>query len=288
MKRFFLFPVLLIFILGFQAFPAKLKIMTFNIRYDNPDDGIYSWQNRKKLVFSLLRKESPDIIGFQEVLKSQVADLSGELTGYGWSGVGRDDGKELGEYSAVFYRKDRFERVDGSTFWLSETPEVPGSRSWNAACNRIVTWVKLKDRITGDVLFVFNTHFDHISETARKESAKLLRDRVGQIAGNGIALITGDFNDTQGSATYSYLVSGTGSFLDTRSTAAVISGPDYSFIGFPFKPDTGNLIDFIFTRNLEPDRILSYKVLTFNKRGRYPSDHLPVEAIVETTETSKR
>jgi endonuclease/exonuclease/phosphatase family metal-dependent hydrolase len=288
MKKITILSLFLLFTGIMQVFPASLKVMTFNIRYDNPDDGIYSWDNRKPMVFTVLKQESPDIIGFQEVLKSQLDDIAGAFPGYEWSGVGRDDGKELGEYSVIFYKKERFEKTGGSTFWLSETPEIPGSRSWNAACNRIVTWVKLKDKKSGSVFFVFNTHFDHASEQARQESAKLFLDRIKAISGDAIAVITGDFNDTAGSIPYSILTRGPDRLLDSGVWAGAKSGPGYSFIGFPFKPEPGNLIDFIFTRNLEPALIRSHTVLSYNKHGKYPSDHLPVQAILEIPEISDK
>jgi endonuclease/exonuclease/phosphatase family metal-dependent hydrolase len=223
----------------------KVKIMTFNIRYDNPADGEFAWQKRIPLVKDLMLQERPDIIGFQEVLENQVDDLLFLLPGYSWSGVGRDDGKKKGEYAAVFYRSNRFEKLDGSTFWLSETPEIPGSRSWNAACTRIVTWVKLKDKTSRQVLFVFNTHFDHASPAAREESAKLLLRDIRKIAGSQTSFITGDFNDTVNSPAIRILTSG--GLEDTRILAgSAADGPGYTFGGFPFHPQKGETIDFIF------------------------------------------
>ncbi|HTX88886.1 MAG TPA: endonuclease/exonuclease/phosphatase family protein [Bacteroidales bacterium] len=281
MKKRILFLLSLICLGIFPAWSSSIRVMTFNIRYANPDDGNYSWPNRKPMVLSMLEKEQPDIIGFQEVLHSQLMDLAGSLKEYNWSGVGRDDGKEQGEYSVIFYRKDRFEKEDGSTFWLSETPEVPGSRSWNAACNRIVTWVKLKEKRTGMEFFVFNTHFDHASAQAREESARLILARVGGIAGNTVAVVTGDFNDTAGSVPYRLLTQGPGGLLDSGLLAKEKTGPDYSFIGFPFKPEPGNLIDFVLFHNLDADLIRSHAVITYNENGLYPSDHLPVLTVFD-------
>jgi endonuclease/exonuclease/phosphatase family metal-dependent hydrolase len=261
------------------SFPqnGKLTVMTFNIRYDSPDDGIYSWKNRMPMVFHVLHEEKPDLAGFQEALKNQVDDLSGALKDYSWSGVGRDDGREKGEYAVVFYRKGRFWKMDGGTFWLSETPDVAGSRSWNSACNRIVTWVKLKDLPTDKVLFFFNTHFDHVSSLAREKSAVLLTDRVARIAGNQEVFATGDFNEMRGSKMYEILTTGPKQLKNTEDMAVEHHlNPDYTFIGFPFHPTPGEACDFIFCRNLETWRVLQYRVVTYNIDGKYPSDHLPV------------
>jgi endonuclease/exonuclease/phosphatase family metal-dependent hydrolase len=256
---------------------SDLKVMTFNIRYDNPNDGDYSWKNRLPLMKELLQQQAPDIMGFQEALKNQVDGLQEILQGYSWSGVGRDDGKEKGEYSVIFYRANRFTKMDGSTFWLSETPSLPGSRSWNAACTRIVTWVKLKDKKSNNFIFVFNTHFDHASLTAREESAKLLKKKISDIAGKTTTIITGDFNDTLKSNPVKILTSGTGALVNTQDLSAdPPEGPDYTFINFPFNPKKGNTCDYIFLKNNGTIKVASHQVVTFHKNDKYPSDHMPV------------
>ncbi len=281
MRKIVLLTLSILLAATLQVVPASLKVMTFNIRYNNPGDSIYSWDNRKEMVFEVIRKSDPDIIGFQEVLKSQLDDLSNALEKYAWFGVGRDDGKEAGEFSVIFYKKEKFVKGSGSTFWLSETPDIPGSRSWNAACNRIVTWTLLIDNQSGTLFYFFNTHFDHMSELAREQSARLLSERVASIAKESPAVITGDFNDTTGSQPYLILTRGPDRLLDSGTWAAEKKGPDYSFCGFPYKPEPGNLIDFIFTKNIVPAEIRSHAVLTYNKHGLYPSDHLPVLAVLE-------
>jgi endonuclease/exonuclease/phosphatase family metal-dependent hydrolase len=258
---------------------SPLKVMTFNIRYNNPGDSIYSWQNREEMVIDVIRRSRPDVIGFQEALKDQVDDLEARLKDYSWSGVGRDDGKKSGEYSAIFYRNDRFEKRAGSTFWLSETPEVAGSRSWNAACNRIVTWIQLYDKSSDHLFYVFNTHFDHASELARVQSAKLLLRSVNRIAGKDPVIVTGDFNATDTSMAYLTLTQSSpdSSLKDTRKLNINISSePSYTFIGFPFHPVNGEVIDFIFLKNDRNFRVKKYQIITDNKKGKYPSDHLPV------------
>jgi endonuclease/exonuclease/phosphatase family metal-dependent hydrolase len=257
----------------------ELGVMTFNIRYDNPSDNEYSWNNRKEMVFAVFQKYNPEIICVQEALKGQVDQIREYLAKYKYYGVGRDDGKDSGEFSAIFYDSVRFTRKDGSTFWLSETPDIPGSRSWNAACTRIVTWVMLYDKKENRCLLVFNTHFDHISEQARVESARLLLTKIKQIAGKETVILTGDFNSTDTSSAYNILT-GTDSVYpmnDTHKLAGKNSyGPPYSFIGFPFNPNKNEIIDFIFISVNADLKVIKSSIIDFHRKDKYPSDHLPV------------
>lgn len=278
--------VLLLTVFFASAQHDELNVMTFNIRYDNPSDNEYSWANRKKMVFAVLAEYGPAIIGFQEALKGQVDQVQDYLKGYGRAGVGRDDGKEAGEFCVIFYDSARFAMKDGATFWLSESPDVPGTRSWNSACNRIVTWVKLFDKLANRTIFVFNTHFDHISEQARIESAKLIMHRMDSIAGNGTVILTGDFNSTDTSRSYQILTDPSHShpLRDTRKLAGTnASGPSFSFVGFPFNPEEGNLIDFIFISEDPGLKVLQNEVIGYHVKDKYPSDHLPVLATFEYT-----
>jgi endonuclease/exonuclease/phosphatase family metal-dependent hydrolase len=271
--------IYLLLVLCSSAQTNDLKVMSFNIRYNNPSDNEYSWANRKEMVFEVLQKFNPGIIGFQEALKGQVDQIQEYLTGYKYTGVGRDDGKTAGEFAVVFYDSLRFEKKGGSTFWLSETPDVPGSKSWGSACNRIVTWVRLLDKKENRFLVVFNTHFDHISEQARLESARLLSTRIQQIAGQETVILTGDFNSTDTSAAYFLLTSQNShsAMLDTRKLAEKnATGPPYTFIGFPFHPAKDEIIDFIFISGNSDLKVIENRIIDFNQNGRYPSDHLPV------------
>ena len=275
------FPLVILLLTFFFASAQKdeLGVMTFNIRYDNPGDNEYSWENRKKMVFAVLADNEPEIIGFQEALKGQVDQLREFLKGYGYAGVGRDDGKYGGEFSPVFYDTARFVLEAASTFWLSESPDVPGTRSWNSACNRIVTWVRLFDRQAKRTIFVFNTHFDHISEQARIESANLIVNRIERIAGNETVILTGDLNSTDTSMTYRILTDPSSGhpMQDTRKMALDhASGPSYSFVGFPFNPGRNEMIDFIFITENPGLRVLWNKVIDYHVNDKYPSDHLPV------------
>jgi len=258
---------------------ASLRVMSFNLRMRTIMDGRDYWPLRKGEVAGLIKRRDPDLIGFQEVKHSQLKDLEALLPAYSAFGVARDDGKNRGERCSIFYRTERFELIEQDTFWLSETPSVPGSRSWNSACNRIVTWGKFRDRRTGAVFYLFNTHFDHMSEQARQESARLLIEQAAAIAGDSPVVITGDFNAREDSVAYQRM---TAVFLDAREiTEAPPAGPAGTSRSFIPGTPPGARIDYVFvSRGV---RVLSYAALddTYG-RDRRPSDHLPVlvEALI--------
>src|SRR5512143_3734076 len=226
---------------------AALRIMTFNIRMDTPADGPNAWPWRKDIAAGTISFHRVDIAGLQEVLVSQLRDLEALLPGYARIGVGRDDGREAGEYNPIFFRKDRFKLLASSTFWLSETPDKPGVKGWDAACPRIVTWARLRDLWTGRVLVAFNTHFDHVGERARRESAAQVLSAVERIAGREPAVLTGDLNCIREDAAYRTLISGAGGgaiLRDTRDAAAGTPyGPGFSFNGFNAATASGLPID---------------------------------------------
>jgi endonuclease/exonuclease/phosphatase family metal-dependent hydrolase len=261
----------------------SVRILTYNLRVNTASDGPNAWPRRKDLAAAVIRSHGADLVGCQEALKGQVLDLAGRLTGFAWFGVARDDGGEEGEFNPVFYRPARFELLRDSTFWLSADPSVPG-RGWDAACIRIVTWGEFRDRKTGGRFFLFNTHFDHLGSTARRESALLLLSRVRRISGSGSAVVTGDFNSTPDSAAYRILTdadpAGAGSPLVDSEVAArrPHSGPAGTFNGFgtPDPESEGRPIDFIFvTRDWT---VLRHATLDDTFGGRFPSDHWPVLA----------
>ena len=176
--------------------PEILKLISFNIRYDNPDDGINAWQNRKEKVVDFLTNESPDILCLQEVLTHQNEYLKDMLPDFASYGVGRDDGKEAGEFCPIFYRTERFERLSEGYKWLSETRDKP-SLGWDAACNRMVVWVVLKDKVTGEAFAVMNTHLDHQGEVARKNGAEMLLQLADSLSvkdNKYRVALAGDFN----------------------------------------------------------------------------------------------
>ncbi|HUT54904.1 MAG TPA: endonuclease/exonuclease/phosphatase family protein, partial [bacterium] len=184
---------------------AELRVMSFNIRTLMLSDGRDYWAFRRGHVAQLIRKYDPDLAGMQEVFKSQANDLQRRLPDYAWFGPPREDGKRVGERCPIFFRKDRLELEAQGTFWLSETPDVPGSRSWDAAFPRLVTWGRFKQKSSGAVFYLFNTHFDHMGQTAREMSAKIILAKISEIAGSETFIVTGDFNSAPDTSQYQTL-----------------------------------------------------------------------------------
>jgi len=273
----------LIYLLAAVAFPAcgsatSLSVMTFNMRYDNPEDGQNNWRFRRERVAGVIKAQEVDVLGTQELLSNQFNDLSGLLTGYQGVGVGRLDGVESGEYCAVFFRKDRFTLLDSGTFWLSETPEVVGSLGWDGACERIATWVVLRDR-DGREFFFIDTHLDHVGQVARDEGVSLLMKRIETLSGGRPVILTGDFNSEPGSSVVAH-VQKDGVLRDAKAIAAQRSGTDWSFSDFGQIPEAERpLLDYIFVSgDIEAVR---YEVLPDTFDGGYVSDHAPVMAVVK-------
>ncbi|MEZ4700128.1 MAG: endonuclease/exonuclease/phosphatase family protein [Rhodothermales bacterium] len=257
-----------------SAAPESVRVMTFNIRYANPGDGVHAWPMRRDRVASIIRFNQADLFGVQEALIGQLQDLDARLPGYARLGVGRDDGKEAGEFSAIYYRRDRFEPIESGTFWLSTTPEVPGSVGWDAAITRVVTWARYRDAGTGKTFYHFNTHFDHRGEQARTESARLIVERIASIAGDTPVVLTGDFNFDPTAPGYGVL---TAALTDTQHASETgHHGPETTFYGFTFTGDTGRRIDYIFTSR--GARTLRHATLSDSWDGAFASDHLPVFA----------
>lgn len=259
---------------------GKLRAMTFNIRLDLASDGPNSWPHRKEMVAALIRHEAPDLLGMQEVLVGQKQDLEKALPEYQLVGVARDDGREKGEYSPLAFRRDRYELIDSGTFWLSETPIVPG-KGWDAAYPRIATWALLRDRQSRRSIRVVNTHFDHVGVVARRESAAQLLRWLGQGASTRLPMILmGDFNSTPDDPGYKLLADRSSGLRDARmASRAPVYGPPGTFNAFKIDADAPAPIDHIFVS----DRfaVERYAVVTQHWGGRLPSDHYPV--IVDLT-----
>jgi len=264
-----------------NAQSASVAVLTYNIRFANPADAPNTWLLRKEKVFSLIELASPDVFGLQEALKEQVLDTEKAFPGYSRAGVGRDDGKEAGEYSPVFFNTSKFTLLALGTFWLSQTPRVAGSRGWDAACNRVVTWVKLKEKVSDKTFLVFCTHFDHMGEMARRNSAKLLLHSVDSLSGGYPAIVVGDFNATPESEPYKLITDKSDPLhlVDSRLLSRKSNGPAYTYTGFKVGGIKGEQIDYIFVKGIK--NILSYTVNNSNNGEYYPSDHLPVSAEVE-------
>jgi endonuclease/exonuclease/phosphatase family metal-dependent hydrolase len=264
----------LLILIASSLLAQPMKVMTYNIRYDNPGDGPNQWDKRKDKVFRLLKKYDPDIIGVQEALHHQLEDIEKNLKVYEYFGAGRDDGKQKGEYSAVFIRKDRFKILDENTFWLSKTPEVPGSKDWDAAITRVVTWARLQDKKTGEVFVMINTHFDHIGKESRKNSAVLLKEKAATLGKDLPVIITGDFNFTRDKPPYEVM-------MDPSSLRLVDAAGNESpgtACGFEVGARPCSAIDYIFhTPQWRSD---NYQVVQDHDGKYYPSDHLPVIATI--------
>jgi endonuclease/exonuclease/phosphatase family metal-dependent hydrolase len=252
-----------------------ITVMSYNIRLDTSADGINAWPYRKDAVAQMIGpKYDGDIIGLQEVLKRQLDDIQARLPDYAWVGVGRDDGRDRGEYSPIFYRTDRFQLLATNTFWLSETPELPGSRSWDAAITRVVTWARFEDLSSGGQLMFFNTHFDHRGEQARVESSQLLLDRLVGIAGDTPFILTGDLNVQESEQAYKVLADS--HLLDDARYVSETGhqGPTASFNDWETLRSAESRIDYIFVGS--GIRVLNHRILDDRYDGRFPSDHLPV------------
>lgn len=261
---------------------AEFNVMTYNIRYDNPDDSLNNWKYRKERVVNSILFYDADILGTQEVLHNQMEDLRESLPGYESIGVGREDGKEKGEYSALFYKKSRFSVIDAGYFWLSETPDVAGSKGWDGACERIASWAKLKDEKSGKNFLALNTHFDHVGQIARRESVNLILNRLSVLADGLPIILMGDFNAKPESEVIKQIIDTTNEnhLIDSRSISPVVYGPEWSFHAFGRIPyDKRSLIDYIFvSKGIE---VLRYGVLAETENDEFLSDHAPVIASVE-------
>ena len=227
--------------------PITVNWGTFNIRYDNPDDQENNWKFRKDRVAEFIQREKLDIVGMQEVLHNQLEDLKTRLPEYAEVGIGREDGKQKGEYAPIFYRKDRFKLLDSNTFWLSQYPDSVGFIGWDGACTRIATWAKLEDKSTGKIFLAVNTHMDHVGVEARRKGALLIIKRIQDIVGNRPAVLTGDFNVNDKSEAYQTLTPNDFVLKDAYKTADVKEGVSYTFHDFEKVPmNEREKIDFIF------------------------------------------
>ena len=285
MKKVFLYFVVILLVLfcscSHNSRKNAIKVMTLNVRYDNPDDSVNAWPMRAAIVCNFIKNEKPDVLGMQEVLLSQYEMLDSVLTDYASVGVGRTDGAKGGEMNPVFFRKEKFDMTRSKTFWLSENPEVPGSMAWGASLPRIVTWMELVEKNNHLHFFIFNTHFAHDSDSARIMSSRLLLAKVDSIASGFPFILTGDFNMLPTSKGYEILT-GPAESVPLLKDAYVISdknpgGPDYTFNGFSDKQGTGR-IDYIFVK--EGMNVLDHSTLIKKEHGIYISDHWPVEAII--------
>lgn len=283
MKKLYLFLFSCVFSLVMTA--QELTVGSYNIRYMNKTDSICGngWHNRCQSICNQLIWERPDIFGAQEVLHSQMLDLEKGLPNYRWIGVGRDDGKEEGEYAAIFYNPQRMELVEQGHFWLNETPDKP-ALGWDAACIRICTWGHFRDLQTKRDFYFLNLHMDHVGKKARRESAKLVMNRITQMTDGGkkLAVLTGDFNVSQKDGLYD-LFAQSGVLKDCYTSTKERFAENGTYNGFDYHFWTDDRIDHIFVT--PATSVEAYAILTDGRwqedvNGRMVrfniSDHYPV------------
>jgi len=248
-----------------------LRVMTFNVRFLTSNDGANNWDARRDLVAEMLRAEDPDVIGTQELFKRQGDDIVERLPQFVWFGAGRRGGDD-DEHMGVFYRKDRLRVLESGNFWLSDTPDVPGSLTWGNIYPRLVTWARFARLSDGATFTLYNTHLPYrdIDEQARIRCAELIRARLDQLPKSERLILVGDFNTTSESRVHATL---TNLLTDVWTAAPKRSGPEGTFHGFTGKPE--RRIDWILVRGLKANRVQS---VTTQRGGLYPSDHFPVVA----------
>lgn len=275
----------LILLAALLALPAAAKeradrysAMTYNIRLDLASDGDNAWPHRRDALTGLIAYYAPDLVGMQEVLLNQKQAVEADLPDYQFIGVARDDGKDKGEFSPLGFRRDRFALRDEGTFWLSPSPEAP-SKGWDAALPRVASWARLHDKAAKRNLLIVNTHFDHVGQVARVESARQIRRWIAaHHKANETVVLMGDFNAPVGSPPYAAIVEpGAGALRDTLAISRTPHfGPLGTFTGFQIERNDPKPIDHIFVG--DNVTVLRHATLTQQAGGRLPSDHYPVLA----------
>ncbi|MBQ7181591.1 MAG: endonuclease/exonuclease/phosphatase family protein [Bacteroidaceae bacterium] len=254
---------------------TNVRWCTFNIRCTADVDtkaGV-GWESRRDRACQWVLDQHIDVVGMQEVTHQQLLDVQERLPQYDYVGVGRSDGKEKGEYTPVFYRKDKYVALDKGNFWLSETPDVAGSKGWDAALERVASWVKLKDRQTGKIFMAVNTHFDHVGHQARRESAKLIMSKIQEIVGDSPAVVTGDFNVTDRDEAYKTMVTNEFVMKDAWKESPVRCGVPYTWHNYShIPPQKASKIDFIF---ITPQIKVGRTLIPQNSPAYPLSDHNP-------------
>ncbi|WP_417369679.1 endonuclease/exonuclease/phosphatase family protein [Flavobacterium beibuense] len=266
-----------IFVLALAMFAVvakaqDVKVMSYNIRLDVASDGENRWDNRKDMLAGQVLFFEPDFMGVQEALPHQMQYLDSALVKYDHIGVGREDGKNKGEFSAIFYNKSKYTMLENHTFWLSETPDVP-SKGWDAAYNRVCTYGLFENNKTKQRIWIFNTHFDHVGNVARTNSVKMITDKIKEVNKDNLPFaVTGDFNLEENTESIKLMSS---LLNDSKKVAKMVFGPDGTFNAFEFHKPVTTRIDYIFVPQKRV-KVVKYAVLSDSKDCRYPSDHLPV------------
>ena len=268
-------PFLLLLLFTASCATAELRLATFNIRMGGADQGDRAWPNRKGLVAETIQKMNPDLLGLQEAFRYQIDDLQKSLPDYTWLGVGRDDGKNAGEFSPIFYRKELFNVLRSGTFWLSDTPNTPGSMTWGNACTRICTWATMKRKSNGDQIVIFNTHWDHRGQKSRVLSADLMLKQIQKHAERNIILM-GDFNATETNPALQKITSS--GFQNCFLSRHLHGDNRGTFHPWNGRAQPKKTIDHIFIR---PKAEIQKAWIERHHEGRqWPSDHFPVVAVI--------
>ena len=255
----------------FLSSKKTISAMTYNIRFDDPEDKNFNWEERKLMVSQTISSNTPDIMGIQEAYYNQIKWLESELEIYNWYAVGSDDGEFRGEHCAIFYNHNKYEKINAGTYWLSEELDKPGSLSWDAKEPSVLSWVKLKVNVTGDEIFVFNTRLAS-SEKAIVEGGKVILEKIKSLAGDDSFILTGDFNEEPDHQTVKLLSS---TFKEAKNNSFIKSSSvDYTYVGYDNDQDSRKIQDYVFFSKDFP--VNSYEVLNTKYNEKYPSDHLPV------------
>lgn len=256
-----------------------LHVMSFNIRYGTAKDGVNHWSERREMLLDVIRERDADLIGLQEALGFQIDEIVAAAPGYAVIGVGRDDAAKAGEFSAILFKKDRFRVADAGTFWFSDTPEVPASKTWGNNITRICTWARFIDR-DGRGFYHFNLHLDHESQPSRERSTLLLRQRIDArpFPGDPV-IVTGDFNVGEKNPALAALVmkgDPATPFLDTYRVLYPDETVVGTFNGFKTGNTNGDKIDYVL---VQPGaEVIAAEIIRTSRNDRYPSDHFPVAA----------
>lgn len=289
MKKYWItlsiFTIMLIFtsVLFAQEKDQTFKVMSFNIRLNTSVDKDNAWPNRKEVLAAEIKENAPILFGVQEAKWEQMEYLTKVFPDYGTIGVGRDDGARGGEFSAVFYKKSAFDLLDSGTFWLSETPEKAGSRGWDAACRRVVSWGKFKCKATQKTLLYANTHFDHIGKKARHESALMMIKKLPEMAKGCPVIVSGDFNSSTNSEVYKIITNGLDGIeglIDTNPAAKQRepgSGSTFQSFG-KYSGKKNIVIDYIFVS--KTIKVEKFKICPEKRDGRFCSDHNGIVATI--------
>lgn len=259
--------------------PEPLTVMSFNIRLGTANDGDNHWTRRRQMLFDLLREQNADVVGLQEAFRFQIEEILAAVPGYGVVGVGRDDGKAGGETSAILFKTARLHVAESGTFWFSDTPDVPGTRTWGNRYNRVSSWARFIDR-DGTAFYHYNLHLDHESQPSRERSADLLLQRIGARSfEDEPVVVTGDFNVGETNPALLRLVGTAGSpgpFADSFRLLHPDATEVGTFTAFTFGETKGDKIDYVLVQ--PGTKVLAAGIVHTSRDGRYPSDHFPVVA----------